>query len=182
MKKYIYLILGLSVFMTSSCQKKTETDTCSYSIYYLPFGLAFEGFTTDEVDTLILKRYDSASNFTVLEGLDTLYTSHHELVDNIIFRNPQTDTAHNGLWSGFGLVTTGSDYILTIPALQSEVRIKEISPGPESHTFQVDGDCSPGSREPRFGIFNATFESPYQVSLRKGRTGNPPDNIALIKK
>ena len=174
--------LGLYLFVTSSCQKKTETDTCGYRIYYLPFGFAFEGFTTNEVDTLILKTYDTASDFTVLQGIDTIYTVHHELVDNIIFHNPQTDTANNGSWSGFGMVTTGTDYILEIPSLQSEIRVKDVSPGPESHTFQVEGDCSPGSREPRFGIFKAVFENPYQVSLRKGRTGNPPDNIALIRK
>ncbi len=176
------LVLGLYLFLASSCEKKTGTDTCSYRIYYLPFGFAFEGFSTDEVDTLILKTYDSASNFTVLQGLDTLYTGNHDVVDNIIYRNPQTDSAHNGSWSGFGLVTTSSDYILEIPSLQSEIRITDVSPGPESHTFEVDGDCSPGSREPRFGIFKATFESPYQVTLRKGRTWNHPDNIALIKK
>lgn len=182
MKKYIYLIFGLSVFMTSSCQKKTETDTCSYRIYYLPFGFAFEGFTTDEIDTLILKTYDTASDFTVLQGIDTLYTAHHELVDNIIFHNPQTDTANNGLWSGFGAVNTGSDYILELPSLQTNVKIRAITEGPTSYTFEVDGHCSPGAGQARFGILNATFESPYQVTLRKGKTGNPPDNIALIKK
>lgn len=181
MKKYIYLILGLFLFAALSCQKQ-ETAICSYNIYYLPFGFAFEGFNPDEVDTLVLKKYDTASNFSVLQDVDTLYTANYDLADNIIFRNPQTDTTHTGSWSGFGVVTAGSDYILEVTSLQTSIKIKAIRPGPTRHSFEVDGHCSPGAGEARFGIFNATFESPYLVTLRKGRTGNPPDNIALIKK
>lgn len=176
MKKYVcfILVLGLYLFSTSSCLKK-ETAICSYSIYYLPFGFAFQGFTTDEVDTLFLKRYDTASNFTILQGIDTLYTANYDLIDSTIYHNSPAG-------SGFGALTIGSDYILELPSLQTNIKIKAITQGPTRHSFEVDGHCSPGAGAARFGLFKATFESPYQVSLWKGKTASPPDNIALVKK
>ncbi|RYE00118.1 MAG: hypothetical protein EOP54_01345 [Sphingobacteriales bacterium] len=180
MKKYLYLLLSVSLFVTASCKK--ERSTCYYNIYYLPFGFAFEGFTADEVDTLILKTYAPGSGFSNLQHTDTIYTANNDITDGIIYRKPEADSAHTGSGSGFGALTIGSDYILEFPALQSAIKIKEITQGPDRHIFQVDGRCSPGAGQARFDIFKANFESNYQVVLKKGKIGHPDDNIALVKK
>lgn len=179
MKKYLY-ILSIPSLLAGSCRK--ETSTCYYNIYYLPFGFAFQGFTTDEVDTLILKTYEPGTGFSNLLHTDTIYTAHYDIKDGIIYRDPEADSIHTGSGSGFGALTIGSDYILELPALQSAIIVKEITEGPGRHTFEVNGYCSPGAGQARFGMFKADFESNYQIALMKGLIDHPDDNIALIQK
>lgn len=149
MKKYLSILLGIVLFSTASCRK--ERSTCYYPIYYLPFGFAFDGFTPEEVDTLILKTYEQGSGFSNVLHTDTIYTTNHTFTNGIIYRDPETDSLNTGSETGFGAVSHESDYILEIPALQSEIKIKDITHGPTSHTFEVDGRCSPGAGQARFG-------------------------------
>lgn len=180
MKKYFYLLCTLLIFTITSCQK--ETSTCYYHIRYYSFGFAFIGFTPEEVDTLILKTYEPGTGFSNLLHTDTIYTVHQALEDGIIYRDAEADSAHDGSGSGFGKISIGSDYILEIPALQSLIKIKEITQGPVKHTFQVDGRCSAGSGQTRYSTFEARFESSYNIIAKKGSTWHPDDNIALIRK
>ncbi len=181
MKKYFYTLAMLSLLGSASCKKET-TSTCHYNIYYFPFGFAFESFTLDEVDTLVLKTYTPGTGFSNLLHTDTIYTTHHVLKDGILYRDEVADAGHTGSGSGFGTLAIGSDYILEIPALQSAIKVKEVTQGPSSHTFQVYGHCSPGAGTARFYTYGAKFESDYQVTELRGLTIRPDDNPFLVKK
>lgn len=179
MKKYLYCLLSLYLLSAVACERLV---TCQYRIYYYSFGFAFEGFTTQEVDTLILKTYEPGTGFSFLLRTDTVYTTNHKIIDSTIYRNRETDTLQIGSESGFWAIWPGSDYILEIPALQSAIKITEVTQGPNADTFQMEDHCSPGAGQARYSTFNAKFESNYQIEPMKGIIGNPKDNIALVKR
>lgn len=181
MKKYLYSLATLLLVGSASCKKETKS-TCHYNIYYFPFGFAFEGFTLEEVDTLVLKTFEPGTGFSNLLHTDTIYTVHHVLKDSILYRDEVADAGQTGSGSGFGGLKVGSDYILEIPALQSVVKVKEVTQGPTSHTFQVIGHCSPGAGTARFASYGAQFESDYQITRLRGLTIRPDDNPVLVKK
>ncbi|OJV51977.1 MAG: hypothetical protein BGO31_09940 [Bacteroidetes bacterium 43-16] len=181
MKKYLYTLVTLSLLGSVSC-KKEITSTCRYSIFYAPFGFAFEGFTLEEVDTLILKTYEPGTEFSTLLHTDTIYTIHHVLKDSILYRDEVADAGNMDSGSGFGPLAIGSEYILEIPALQSTIKVKELTQGPTSHTFQVIGHCSPGAGTARFASYGAQFESIYQTARIKGLSMRPNDVPVLVKK
>ncbi len=71
------------------------------------------------------------------------------IVSGIVYRNPQTDAALIGPETGFGVIWPAPDYRLEIPALQSVIKIKEVTQGPNIHSFQMEDHCSLGAGQAR---------------------------------
>lgn len=181
MRKIFSAYWGLFIIIVAlnlSCKKRMAT--CSHNIYYMNFGFAFVDFSEEDIDTLLLKIYESGTNFNTLVGIDTLITEQFFSLSDTIYRsktgNPDIDY--------FFSIGNKADYILELPSISSFVKITDIREGPQSATFQVEGRCSPGAGQARFSSYLAKFESTqgYNIHISHGFTNTPRDNVAYIKK
>jgi len=177
---FVFCALGLGIISNFSCKK--ETYNCGYNIYYLPFGFAFKGFTLEEIDTLLLKRYNAGDGFVQLQSIDTLYIANFSDRNGTYYRNNVDTNGNSSGSSGFGSLDFGWDYELELLSLGTTIQITNIKKGDTSYSFTSDHPCSTGAGEARFEVFSADFTSPYAVSLGKGVSAAPPDNVALVVK
>jgi hypothetical protein len=175
--KIILITIAACIFLFNSCSPKREI--CKYNIYYLPFGFVFKNFNFEEIDTLYLKEFTITESNIQLNKIDTIISDSFEHDGNIITQ--LFPYAHTDKY-GTGSMKEGFEYELVIPALQQQVRAYDIKSGPTSHTFEVEGGCSPGAGQARFGLYTVSFESLYEVYITKGKSQFPADNIAVIVK
>lgn len=176
-KSKIVATLILCFLVFNGC--KPETDICTYNIYYLPFGFAFKNFDVEEIDTLYLKTIITNDRQSLVIKTDTIICDSFRIVDDII-SGGQSNTPNT--YYGFGDMQEGYEYELIIPALQEQIKVFDIQSGPKSHSFKVEGRCSPGSQQASFRLYTAKFESNFKVNLIKGKSKTPLDNIALVDK
>ena len=119
---------------------KSEMHECAVDVIHFNADLGFKGFTSDELDTVVIAQYKVNGQFDSLIKQDTLYPYFFVYQDMLIIR----DTARH-----FRGVGPGFDYEINIPATNNRFLITKIA-GPPNFYHQVyltEADCPRSTTE-----------------------------------
>lgn len=137
-------LLMVICFLASSCQK--ELNKCpSPTVWYIrPVGVAFVGFTPNELDTLYVSHYQSGTDMIQLIGTDTIISPDSNMIsyhDTVIYWNKSTTN-----YSGFWHLKSGIDDIVYIPSTGTTFNITgTISDSKQSYYYQKEPCFTVGS-------------------------------------
>ncbi|MEO6831001.1 MAG: hypothetical protein ABI378_02100 [Chitinophagaceae bacterium] len=154
----LFLVVAIGI---SSCKEKEVQ--CHYSIFYdRGTFVAFTGFSQQELDTIIVRRYDTGSNFqnlhdTAITFADSNYRAH--------------DTAYCDFANKDFFIYQQYDYEYFVKSTNSLFRINDIETGPTEGIRVGTGACSPGSGsaevEPYTSIMiNGVKQRPFGNAIR----------------
>lgn len=164
MKKYLLILSGLLFLVFAGCKKKMYT--CSHSNYYLSFSTAFVGFSSAELEEVVITRYNANSGFAEVIDEYTIDASNAYL---------ESDTAYasfeNYHHSGFLTANIGFDYKIYIPSTGKEFRISEIKSGPENYSWEQDHYCSMGAYQANISSYTMVVSGGL-YSYRQEETNN----------
>jgi hypothetical protein len=134
MKPLLFSLLCLSLM--AGCKKDEEPPadkdkTCPVKCGAIPIRLAFaHTYTTEEIDTVIIKKYAYGDGFTQLL-IDSTYT----LADTVHYtENSNIGTGFNLLW-----LNDDYDYEIIIPATAQTFRIWNVTEPVDYGYFGCDG-------------------------------------------
>src|SRR5690606_34052609 len=146
--KYLSILavafIGAIVFMTS-CGKGDNGSHCQF----LSPAFILVNYTEQEMDTLILRRYEKNNNFSNL--LDTLMLSKAEITYKKVGDDSVSVTSNKDGYVKFAAELYENDWEIYVPATQTTGRITEVNaqflsktdPGEECKSFaksmRVDG-------------------------------------------
>ena len=116
MKKIACLPL-LLILCISACKKEKD---CVINAHKAPCYVAFYGFKTTDVDTIMLLRYEQGSGFTKLIATDLLSFPNP-------WKAPDSTTFSSSSRSHMGALSANADYEVQIPALSRAYRITNIT-------------------------------------------------------
>lgn len=135
--KKIFLCAAIVIVATAGCGKKY---TCGHSITYRQPGVAFTGFTTAEINQIVVRSYTAGSAFSNMISADTI------AVPNPVFNGDTAYAIQSEYGSpGFFMLEPGVDYKVVSPATQQEFSITEIAEGDKYESWTQTSDCSAGS-------------------------------------
>lgn len=173
----IFFIL-FSLFFFQSCNKREYT--CSRGIDYdQPVGVAFVGYTPDELDTIIVAHYKGETNLTQLMGTDTLISPDSNMLafhDTLIFwdKNPNR-------YSGFWQVQAGVDDRAILPSTKDTFTITGAISDMSSYSWRSKSECSMAGAE-RLPIRNIHINGDSVVADQAKKIGNEFNAYIYLKK
>lgn len=129
-------------FWASSCRK--DLNKCPYPPvdYVRPVGIAFVGFTPNELDTLYVSHYQGGTDMIQLIGTDTIIA----LDSNMIYSNDTLIYRNQNNYDGFWLLKSNVDDIVFIPATETTFDITgTISDSKQSYYYQREPCFTVGS-------------------------------------
>lgn len=131
----------LSCFLFFSCKKPSST-VCHDPVTKVPCFVSLSGgFTTSDVDTVVLNRYLAGTSFSQLVESDTTISMDYTLRNDTII--DKRGTTNRGYFS-FGSLSKGSDYEVLVPGAVRKYYISNItynSGSDSTVTYITSGDC-----------------------------------------
>lgn len=133
MKLRLFCLL-LFCFCLASCKRKNAI--CHYSIFYLRGTyVAFSGFSAQDLDTIIIRRYQPGSQFQQLVDTVTSFADTNFRKNDIAYCD----------FNNLNFFISEYDYEYFVKSTNSLFRISDIETGEKSGTREGSPDCSPGS-------------------------------------
>lgn len=134
MRQFFFLMLFGGVgFLFSSCTK-LDTSPCPYSILYVNgANIAFTGFSPEELDTVIIKRYKPDTSFK--NFVDSVVVS----VDSAELHQ---DTSYCPAYSSNWFLKQGFDYEFIVKATNQVYQVCKIETGSTIGYYErTEGRC-----------------------------------------
>jgi hypothetical protein len=125
------LILICVIF---SCKKEEQQEPiCYYNWHYEPALIGLIGFTSDELDTIIVSQYVANSSFGQLLSKDTITDLNVEMHHDTAYQNHYSPSSVD--------LKSGWDYVVHFPAAGISYSISNIAyrSRPEYYTRPPDG-------------------------------------------
>ncbi len=110
----IYLATVISAFVICGCGKKCACEAAGGHIQTVKF-------TSSEIDTVVIRRFEKNSNYQVLHDTALLNSL------NTFYVSRGTDTTELATSDSVGLISTNWDYQVYIPATASTFNLSNIS-------------------------------------------------------
>lgn len=165
MKGVLFSLILLFSF-TAGCKKKTYT--CSRSIYYdRQCSVAFSGFSEQELEKVVLYRYEANTNFNELIGIDTFYVVNPYITGDTVYAANHTVNGFIGFWN----ISKGVDYQIHIVNPNKTYSITGIATGPSSVSWEQDTRCGMGASQASIQTVNN-----IHINNRLVYPFNPPDD------
>lgn len=157
--KTIFTLLLVTLLFSVGCKKKY---TCSYNYSYQRPGLSLVGFSTMEINQMVVRKYAGNSNFSQLISSDTIK------VPNPVFMGDTAYAKGSGYANdGFLTPEVGYDYKIESPSTQQTFTITNIDASKQSETWTQEQHCSPGSSQIRITTYSLKINGvpayPYYV-------------------
>ena len=144
--KIIFTLFLVALLFSIGCKKKY---TCSYNYKYTSPGLSLVGFSTAEINQMVVRKYTANSNFAQLLSSDTIK------VPDPVFMG-DTAYAKGSGYADDGFVTpeVGYDYKIESPSTQQIFTITNIDASKQSETWTQDKYCSMGASQVRITTYS----------------------------
>lgn len=123
------------ICMIASCKKNEEQEQrCAYNWHYESAIFGLVGFNVDELDTIIISKYENNSSFNQLLSKDTISISDVEMRHDTAYDKTYSIPSHVSLNPGW-------DYIVDFPGVGKAYSISKIGyrQRPAYYTRPADG-------------------------------------------
>jgi hypothetical protein len=140
MKKIIVLLAALSLFSFPSCKKEKEKKkyTCGSITYYISVFVILKGFSSDQLDSVIIRTYEPNGQFDHILSTDTFNYSNASFLSDTAY--PQ-DLAGK---VGFYELVKGKEYQFEVLSTNQTYKISNIRDGATSSSWEQEEPCSGG--------------------------------------
>lgn len=136
------IMIVLACCLAAVACKKNQTQ-CVRHITELSCDVAFAGFSTDELDTVVLTQYNANTGFSELLETDTIVIMSPQVKDGIVYRDTSSYR-----YKGF-FTLKARNYKVYFPAINREYKITEVTSPPETDTFITTAEhCPMGTGAP----------------------------------
>ena len=157
-KKLSWLFCATCLLGMLACSK-SEMHECAVDVIHFNADLGFKGFTSDELDTVVIAQYKANGKFDSLIKQDTLYPYFFVYQDMLIIH----DTALH--FQGIG---PGVDYEINIPATNNRFLITKIAgPAFYHHVYLTESACPRSTTEiaggPDSAVINGIGVGPLDI-------------------
>lgn len=132
-----YILSLFLLIILNGCGKEY---TCSHSYYYVHEGIAFVGFSSAELNQVVVNRYRKGGSFSELISTDTIDASDAVFASDTAYRSASNYSFFN--------VQDDADYKVSVLNANKDYTLV-LEKGPDRYTWTQGHHCSPGAYQAR---------------------------------